>query len=94
MKIKFGMLAILTVGMLLTTGCYLRPDLGPPGTWETQRSRAVLHDPFPKNDLGPPIVGGRPLGYDMPRSEATDVQDTPYAPLSQRGGAFGNRNGF
>ena len=53
----------------------MRPNLGPPGTIGMQRSRAVLHDPYPSDDLGPPVVGGRPKGFDRPQSEATNLQE-------------------
>ena len=49
-----------------------------------QRDRAVLHNPYPDNNLGPPILGGSPLGFDVPRSEATDVQDQPFSRNSLR----------
>jgi hypothetical protein len=57
----------------------MRPNFGSPGTIGMQRSRAVLFDPFPKNDLGPPVVGGRPREFDTPLSEATDLQGSPFA---------------
>ena len=73
----------LTVGaaFLLTTnlGCSSRPYVGPQGTISDQRSRAILHDPYPSTDLGPPIVGGRPREYDLPRSEPAHLQSSPYA---------------
>ncbi len=40
-----------------------------------QRSRAVLHDPYPSTELGPTIVGGRPLGFDRPQAEAENLQE-------------------
>jgi len=78
-------IAIAIAGLLLVaTGCHLRPDWGPPGTIGMQRDRAVLHDPFPSNDLGPTIVGGRPKGFDIPRAEAVDRQDNPFSHISLR----------
>lgn len=64
------------LSLLLVTsgGCYLTPDFGPPGTIARQRARAVVHDPFPNNDIAPPIVGGRPLGFDRPLAEAESSQ--------------------
>jgi len=79
---------------LLFSGCHLRPDWGPPGTIGAQRARANTHDPFPDNDLGPPIMGGRPLGFDRPRSEATHLQDSPYARRSMNGGYATPYQGF
>lgn len=66
---------VLLSGVLFTTpGCYLTPDFGPPGTIARQRARAVVHDPFPNNDIAPPIESGRPLGYDRPPAEAASNQ--------------------
>jgi hypothetical protein len=43
---------------------YIRfPNLFHPGTAAQQRAEAIEHDPYPQNDIGPAIVGGRPLGY-------------------------------
>lgn len=73
---------ILLAGLLFSAtivscagGCYLRPNFGPPGTIGMQRSRAVVHDPFPSDDLGPRIVGGRPKGFDRPQAEAENLQE-------------------
>ena len=78
-------ITIAIAGLLLAaTGCHLRPNFGPPGTIGMQRDRAVLHDPFPINDLGPAIVGGRPRGFDLPRAEAVDRQDHPFSHISLR----------
>lgn len=67
-----------------TSGCNLRPDFGPPGTVYEQRNRAVVHDPFPVDNLGPSIEGARPMEYERPLSEPTDLQTNPNA----------NRGGF
>ena len=79
--------------LLLVSGCHLRPNFGPPGTIGMQRDRAVLHDPFPSNDLGPTIVGGRPKGFDIPRAEAVDRQDNPFSHISLRNPNLFRRNG-
>jgi hypothetical protein len=43
---------------------YMRfPSLENPGSAPYQRAEAIQHDPYPLDDVGPPIVGGRPLGY-------------------------------
>ena len=68
-------LAAILILMCPLTGCYLRPNFGPPGTIGMQRSRAVLHDPYPSNELGPPIVGGRPRGFDNPQAQAENLQE-------------------
>jgi hypothetical protein len=65
---------LLPLSFAFLSGCYLTPNLGPPGTIGMQRSRAVLNDPFPNNDIAPPIVGGRPLGFDRPLAEPVQNQ--------------------
>ncbi len=78
--ICLGILILVTVG-----GCFgYRPNFGSQGTIGQQRNEAVIHDPFPSNDLGPPIMGGRPRGFDRPFSEATDTQGSPYARRNRR----------
>ncbi len=63
-------LSILLVGF---AGCASRPGgWGMPwgqGSTERQKSRAVVHDPFPLNDIGPEVVGGRPREYSNPQAE-------------------------
>ena len=36
------------------------------GTIYEQGNRATLHDPFPDNDLGAPVVGIRPREFSTP----------------------------
>ena len=79
---------------ITSTGCGLRPNWGPQGTIGAQRERAVLHDPFPSNELGPPIMGGRPVGFEQPRSETTSLQNSPYASKRTRGAKYTPTNGF
>lgn len=54
-------------------GCASRPRgwglPGGQGTVERQKSRAVVHDPYPLNDIGPEVVGGRPREYSNPQAE-------------------------
>jgi hypothetical protein len=85
--------AVSIVFLVSALGCSARPSMGPPGTISDQRNRAVLHDPYPSNDLGPPIVGGRPREFDLPRSEPAHLQSSPYAQRS-RGGPVPPQTGF
>jgi len=62
---------------LAAAGCtpeahnYIRfPDLMHPGPAAYQRAQAIQHDPYPLNDIGPEIVGGRPLAYQQSLTEA------------------------
>ncbi len=77
----------------VSVGCNHRPNFGPQGTIGMQRNRAVVHDPYPSNDLAPPIIGGRPLGYERASAESVAIQGSPYAPKSRLGRQF-NGSGF
>jgi len=39
------------------------------GTIERQKSKAAEFDPYPLNDIGPSVVGGRPPGFFNPLPE-------------------------
>jgi hypothetical protein len=58
------------------------PSLFHPGNASTQRYNAVVHDPYPLNDAGPDVVGGRPLGYQNPVPEV--VRGQMFGPPPQR----------
>jgi hypothetical protein len=45
------------------------PDFAHPGPAALQRAQAIQHDPYPLNDVGPEIVGGRPLAYQQSLTE-------------------------
>lgn len=59
--------------LLLASGCAGRSGgWGMPwgqGTTDQQKARAVKHDPYPLNDIGPEVVGGRPREYYQPQAE-------------------------
>jgi hypothetical protein len=40
------------------------------GSVDRQKARAVYFDPYPLNDIGPEVVGGRPRGFQNPLPEA------------------------
>jgi len=40
------------------------------GSEDRQKARAVYFDPYPLNDIGPEVVGGRPRGFMNPLPEA------------------------
>jgi hypothetical protein len=66
-----------------TSGCagVSRPSWLFPGTAEVQQQRARRYDPYPEPQVGPDIVGGRPLSYENPRAEVRRVQP-PLDPYS------------
>lgn len=49
---------------------------------DSQRRRSVYYDPFPLNDIGPEVVGGRPRGFTDPLPEAkrNELNARPYRP--------------
>ncbi len=55
------------------------------GSIDRQKARAVTFDPYPLNDTGPEIVGGRPRGFANPLSEPARNEMTarPANPWSQ-----------
>ena len=61
-------------GLLICfAGCANRPGWGfswGQGTTDRQKARAVVHDPYPINDIGPEVVGGRPREFYNPEPEA------------------------
>ena len=66
--------AILGLAFLLPmlTACsptLRRPQLVGPGPAPLQRYNATQFDPYPPNDVAPPIVGGRPIDFMMPPNE-------------------------
>ena len=85
---------VVVVICFVSVGCHTSPNWGPQGTIGMQRTKAVLHDPFPDNDLAPPIRGGRPLGFEQPKSEPVSLQNSPYARRGTRGGQYTPAYGF
>ncbi|MBX3424180.1 MAG: hypothetical protein KF688_00750 [Pirellulales bacterium] len=80
-------LVVVSIGLAVGAGCsptYFRmPRLLSPGSAPRQRAAAEVSDPYPLPDVGPPIVGGRPLEYAVPvdpTRRATDYNDSRLAP--------------
>ncbi|HEY3391739.1 MAG TPA: hypothetical protein VGK58_03470 [Lacipirellulaceae bacterium] len=72
----FQRLVVVAVAAACYAGCtpevhrYKRfPDFSHPGWAHEQRNDAVAHDPYPVDDAGPEIVGGRPREYQRPLNE-------------------------
>lgn len=66
------------VAIILLAGCQMRPQgsWAHPGPHEVQRSRAMLHDPYPDTMAGPEMTGVRPHDFQLPTPEA--VKNQPY----------------
>ncbi len=61
-----------------------QPQLLHPGPAPFQRNNAEQFDPYPANDVGPEIVGGRPPDYAIPPNEVERArQGMPNGPRSQ-----------
>jgi hypothetical protein len=58
-------------------GCLATPNFVHPGTEEYQQARARVFEPYPENEPGPPIVGGRPREYQNPVAEVNRVTPRP-----------------
>jgi hypothetical protein len=77
---------IVLMMVSVVTGCtaevhrYVRfPDFMSPGWAQQQRAEAIEHDPYPLNDVGPEVVGGRPLAYlqSVPEVERARMNTSP-----------------
>ena len=64
-------LALLSVNAIILVGCANIAPLNwsSPGTARHQQLVAEQYDPYPENDVGTPLVGGRPRGYMYPAAE-------------------------
>ena len=78
--------------LMLAAGCtveaqrYIRfPSFTNPGPAPLQRAEAIQHDPYPLNDVGPEIVGGRPLAYQQSLPEAERARLVPTQPILIQG---------
>jgi hypothetical protein len=76
MRAAFQLLLFVATAAASSIGCtpeahrYIRfPDLAHPGWAHEQRGQAIEHDPYPVDDAGPEVVGGRPREYQRPLNE-------------------------
>lgn len=69
---KTQMLLAMTLLLMPLTACSSTitvPTLLHPGPAKFQQNNAMHFDPYPLNDLGPEIVGGRPREFQKPIDE-------------------------
>jgi hypothetical protein len=59
------------------------------GSEDRQKFRAASFDPYPLNDIGPEVVGGRPRGFWNPLPEASRNQIEPKAQAKRRAMGYG-----
>jgi hypothetical protein len=63
------------VALLFGTGCNVTmPQLFRPGHGREQQLRATFHDPYGNTNMGPEILGGRPIDYLQPRPQPVQTQ--------------------
>ena len=78
-------MAICIAGCTAEASRYIRfPQIANPGPAPVQRMQAVQHDPYPLNDVGPEIVGGRPLGYQQGLTEVERAKLLPARPVTMQ----------
>lgn len=65
---------LVLLGSIPLAGCYAPTPWSNPGPAPLQQGRAVKFDPYPDPIAGPPVVGGRPLGYLEPQPETVQAQ--------------------
>ena len=77
-----GIASLIALSVVLPACCGCKdwgtPRITPPfGSIGQQQARAQYHEPYPENDVGPPVEGGRPREYE-PRGEvARELQPLP-----------------
>lgn len=79
---------LIVVASLAAVGCSSAiryPKLRGPGPAGYQRANAEAFDPYPLPDLGPPIDGGRPREFGIPRNEVERAQDYSIVQAARRG---------
>lgn len=83
--------ALIAVMVICVAGCtaeasrYIRfPQLANPGPAPVQRMQAVQHDPYLLNDVGPEVVGARPLGYQQGLTEMERAKLVPPRPVTMQ----------
>jgi hypothetical protein len=76
-------LATTALGCTPEAHRYIRfPNLWSPGPAPYQRAEAIRHDPYPLNDVGPEIEGGRPREYQQPVNEVERARMAATRPVA------------
>jgi len=72
----------LTLVLFITAtqvGCRGHRFFPPPGPMNQQQARAVIHDPYPLDDIAPTDQGSRPPSYQQPLPEPVRNRIVPDA---------------
>lgn len=77
---RTGPLLVIAGAMFSTAGCanYSGPRWFNPGPVAYQRAEAERYDPYPDPNMGPEIIGGRPLSYEHPAPEPERGRWNPF----------------
>ncbi len=59
----------LAMTVMFIAGCRGGGFFPPPGPMKQQQANAVVHDPFPENDIAPYEAASRPPSYQQPLPE-------------------------
>ena len=73
-------LIVAAVSLSGCRGIYV-PSFQGPGSADYQRAWAQRYDPYPENQVGPEVLGGRPREFEETRSEPQRARNffvTPY----------------
>lgn len=61
---------VVAISMVtLAAGCRGRSFFPPAGSLNQQQANAIVHDPFPLDDIAPTDLGARPPSYQQPVPE-------------------------
>lgn len=68
---RLGAVGLTLLGFVLLGGCQASryAERFGLGTIDRQKAKAAEFDPYPLNDIGPSVVGGRPPGFFNPLPE-------------------------
>jgi hypothetical protein len=72
-------MAVATLLLVASAGCRNHGFFAPKGPMNQQQAAAVVHDPFPQNDIGPYEAASRPPSYQQPLPEAVRTRLIPDA---------------
>jgi len=62
-------MAFCGLGLIFLGGCRGHGLFPPAGSINQQQANAIVHDPFPQNDIAPYEAASRPLDYQQPLPE-------------------------
>jgi hypothetical protein len=65
----FLLAAALTSAVAALAGCRAGGLFPPPGPLNQQQANAIVHDPYPQNDIAPYEAASRPPSYQEPLPE-------------------------